>query len=120
MAYLSKLMPASANWPKKRDRSRGRGDGEVGDDVADRPVRHRDRLAHCSGVRAAISSARAPRSAATWVQRSVMLAAPVADRAHGKVPEDDPNATERRFPGNQTRSYRTTEPLRVMEEITGW
>ncbi|MDN5767534.1 MAG: NAD(+)--rifampin ADP-ribosyltransferase [Humibacillus sp.] len=49
-----------------------------------------------------------------------MLAAPVADRAHGKVPEDDPNATERRFPGNQTRSYRTTEPLRVMEEITGW
>ncbi len=34
--------------------------------------------------------------------------------------EDDPNVTDKRFPGNPTRSYRTTEPLRVMEEIVGW
>ncbi|MGB8020419.1 MAG: NAD(+)--rifampin ADP-ribosyltransferase [Candidatus Nanopelagicales bacterium] len=34
--------------------------------------------------------------------------------------EDDPNVTDKRFPGNPTRSYRTTEPLRIMEEITGW
>lgn len=34
--------------------------------------------------------------------------------------EDDPNLTDKRFPGNPTRSYRTTEPLRVLEEITGW
>lgn len=34
--------------------------------------------------------------------------------------EDDPNVTDKRFPGNPTRSYRTTEPLRVAEEITGW
>jgi rifampin ADP-ribosylating transferase len=34
--------------------------------------------------------------------------------------EDDPNVTDKRFPGNPTRSYRTTEPLRVLEEITGW
>ncbi|NUR15395.1 MAG: NAD(+)--rifampin ADP-ribosyltransferase, partial [Dermatophilaceae bacterium] len=34
--------------------------------------------------------------------------------------EDDPNVTDKRFPGNPTRSYRTTEPLRVVEEITGW
>ena len=34
--------------------------------------------------------------------------------------EDDPNVTDKRFPGNPTRSYRTTEPLRVIEEITGW
>ena len=33
--------------------------------------------------------------------------------------EDDPNVTDKRFPGNPTRSYRTTEPLRVIEEITG-
>ena len=33
--------------------------------------------------------------------------------------EDDPNVTDKRFPGNPTRSYRTTEPLRVVEEITG-
>lgn len=34
--------------------------------------------------------------------------------------EDDPNVTDKRFPGNPTRSYRTIEPLRVLEEITGW
>ena len=34
--------------------------------------------------------------------------------------EDDPNVTDKRFPGNPTRSYRTTEPLRVVEEVAGW
>jgi rifampin ADP-ribosylating transferase len=34
--------------------------------------------------------------------------------------EDDPNVTDKRFPGNPTRSYRTTEPLRVVEELTDW
>jgi rifampin ADP-ribosylating transferase len=34
--------------------------------------------------------------------------------------EDDPNVTDKRFPGNPTRSYRTTQPLRVVEELTGW
>jgi len=34
--------------------------------------------------------------------------------------EDDPNLTDKRFPGNPTRSYRTTEALRVVEEIVGW
>ena len=33
--------------------------------------------------------------------------------------EDDPNVTDKRFPGNPTRSYRTTEPLRVVEEVVG-
>jgi hypothetical protein len=33
---------------------------------------------------------------------------------------DDPNVTDKRFPGNPTRSYRTTDPLRVVEEITDW
>jgi hypothetical protein len=33
--------------------------------------------------------------------------------------EDDPNVTDKRFPGNPTRSYRTRKPLRVVEEITG-
>ncbi|WP_420819003.1 NAD(+)--rifampin ADP-ribosyltransferase [Ornithinimicrobium flavum] len=31
--------------------------------------------------------------------------------------EDDPNVTDKKFPGNPTRSYRTTEPLRVLEEV---
>ena len=34
--------------------------------------------------------------------------------------EDDPNVTDKRFPGNPTRSYRTTEPVRVVEEIFDW
>ena len=34
--------------------------------------------------------------------------------------EDDPNVTDKRFPGNPTRSYRTREPLRVVEEIHDW
>lgn len=34
--------------------------------------------------------------------------------------EDDPNVTDKRFPGNPTRSYRTTDPVRVVEEVTGW
>ena len=34
--------------------------------------------------------------------------------------EDDPNVTDKRYPGNPTRSYRTTQPLRVVEEVLGW
>ncbi|GAB3818177.1 hypothetical protein GCM10028820_19990 [Tessaracoccus terricola] len=30
---------------------------------------------------------------------------------------DDPNVTDKKFPGNPTRSYRTTEALRVVEEV---
>jgi hypothetical protein len=34
--------------------------------------------------------------------------------------EDDPNLTDKRFPGNPTRSYRTREPLRVIDEVLDW
>lgn len=34
--------------------------------------------------------------------------------------EDDPNLTNKRFPGNVTQSYRTRHPLRVVEEIHTW
>jgi len=34
--------------------------------------------------------------------------------------EDDPNLTDKRFPGNPTRSYRTREPLRVIDEALDW
>jgi rifampin ADP-ribosylating transferase len=34
--------------------------------------------------------------------------------------EDDPNVTDKRFPGNPTRSYRTRGALRVLGEVTGW
>ncbi|QHC65470.1 NAD(+)--rifampin ADP-ribosyltransferase [Rathayibacter sp. VKM Ac-2759] len=34
--------------------------------------------------------------------------------------EDDPNVTDKKFPGNPTRSYRSTEPLLIVGEITDW
>lgn len=34
--------------------------------------------------------------------------------------EDDPNLTDRRFPGNPTQSYRTRDPLRVVGEVADW
>lgn len=34
--------------------------------------------------------------------------------------ENDPNVTDKKFPGNPTRSYRSTEPLRVVREVTDW
>lgn len=34
--------------------------------------------------------------------------------------EDDPNLTDKRYPGNPTRSYRTRAPLRVLGEVTDW
>ena len=34
--------------------------------------------------------------------------------------EDDPNLTDKKFPGNPTKSYRTQQPLRIIEEIKEW
>lgn len=34
--------------------------------------------------------------------------------------EDDPNVTDKKFPGNPTRSYRSTHPLLIIEEVDDW
>lgn len=34
--------------------------------------------------------------------------------------ENDPNLTDKRFPGNPTRSYRTRQPIRVVGEVLDW
>lgn len=34
--------------------------------------------------------------------------------------EDDPNVTDKKFPGNITRSYRTRHPRRVVREVEDW
>ncbi|MFM0771909.1 NAD(+)--rifampin ADP-ribosyltransferase [Streptococcus suis] len=34
--------------------------------------------------------------------------------------ENDPNLTDKKFPGNPTRSYRTKSPLRVVGEVLDW
>jgi hypothetical protein len=33
---------------------------------------------------------------------------------------DDPNVTDKKFPGNPTLSYRSRDPLRVVGEVTKW
>jgi rifampin ADP-ribosylating transferase len=33
---------------------------------------------------------------------------------------DDPDLTDKRFPGNRTKSYCSREPMRVTGEVTGW
>ncbi len=74
------------------------------------------------------------RNPASWVYMAAALDAAIwgAELAVGEGPgriylveptgpiEDDPNLTDKKFPGNPTRSYRSREPLRVVAEVTGW
>ncbi|PIT92814.1 MAG: NAD(+)--rifampin ADP-ribosyltransferase [Candidatus Harrisonbacteria bacterium CG10_big_fil_rev_8_21_14_0_10_42_17] len=34
--------------------------------------------------------------------------------------EDDPNLTDKKFPGNPTKSYRSKHPFKVVGEVTDW
>jgi rifampin ADP-ribosylating transferase len=34
--------------------------------------------------------------------------------------EDDPNLTDKKFPGNPTMSYRSLQPLKIVGEVTVW
>ena len=34
--------------------------------------------------------------------------------------ENDPNLTDKKFPGNPTRSYRSESPLKIVGEVTNW
>jgi hypothetical protein len=34
--------------------------------------------------------------------------------------ENDPNLTDKKFPGNPTKSYRTRDPLLIIGEVTDW
>jgi rifampin ADP-ribosylating transferase len=36
------------------------------------------------------------------------------------VLEDDPNVTDKKFPGNPTMSYRSQYPFRIVGEVTRW
>src|SRR6478735_5628658 len=60
--------------------------------------------------------------AATW--GAELAAGPGRGRIYVVEPsgefEDDPNVTDKRFPGNPTQSFRTREPLRVVGELVDW
>ncbi|MBF9220885.1 NAD(+)--rifampin ADP-ribosyltransferase [Hymenobacter ruricola] len=34
--------------------------------------------------------------------------------------ENDPNVTDKKFPGNPTRSYRSQAPVKIVGEVTDW
>ncbi len=71
---------------------------------------------------------------ANWVYLSATLEAATwgAELAQGDAPGriyiveptgpimDDPNLTDKKFPGNPTKSYRSREPLRVVGEVMEW
>ncbi len=63
---------------------------------------------------------------AAWGAELATALAGVTERGHVYVVEplgpfeDDPNVTNKRFPGNPTRSYRTRSPLRVVAEVPDW
>lgn len=63
---------------------------------------------------------------AAWGAELATALAGSDDRGHIYVVEpqgpfeDDPNVTNKRFPGNPTQSYRTRHPLRVVAELDAW
>jgi rifampin ADP-ribosylating transferase len=63
---------------------------------------------------------------AAWGAELATALAGSAERGHIYVVqplgpfEDDPNVTNKRFPGNPTESYRTRHPLRVVGEVDRW
>jgi hypothetical protein len=69
-----------------------------------------------------------PETAAWGAELAAALAPdtaqPPVPRVYEVVPlgpfEDDPNVTDKRVPGNPTRSYRSVEPLRVVREVDDW
>lgn len=63
---------------------------------------------------------------AAWGAQLAAALAGLTERGHIYVVEplgpfeDDPNVTNKKFPGNPTESYRTTHPLRVLRELDEW
>ena len=64
--------------------------------------------------------------AAVWGAELAMPRSNLGDRGRVYIVEptgtfeDDPNLTNKRFPGNLTKSYRTREPLKVIGVVDDW
>lgn len=85
-------------------------------------------------IEAGYSSNYGSRKKAAYVYLTQTLDAAIwgAELAMGEAPgriytveptgpfEDDPNLTDKKFPGNPTKSYRSKSPLRVTGEVTDW
>ena len=74
------------------------------------------------------------RKAASWIYFAATLDAAIwgAELATGEGRQriyivepvgefvDDPNLTDKKFPGNPTKSYRSQQPLRIIGEVAEW
>lgn len=65
-----------------------------------------------------------PSGAGLAAEVSAMLAGEGTPRVYEVEPtgpfEDDPNVTDKKLPGNPTRSYRSRDPLRIVREVADW
>jgi rifampin ADP-ribosylating transferase len=63
---------------------------------------------------------------AVWGAELATALAGIDERGHVYVVEplgpfeDDPNVTDKKFPGNPTQSYRSRYPLRIVGEVVDW
>ena len=106
------------------------------DDVSSQRFYHgtRDDLKHGDLIEAGHTSNYGKRNKTTYVYLTGTLDAATwgAELALGEGPgriyiveptgpiEDDPNLTDKKYPGNPTKSYRSREPLRVTGDVTDW
>lgn len=106
------------------------------DETIQGPFYHgtRVRLERGDLIAAGYSSNYGQRKTASWVYMAATLEAAIwgAELAVGDGPGriyiveptgafmDDPNLTDKKFPGNPTKSYRTQEPLRIVGEVLEW
>ena len=100
------------------------------------PFYHGTRVSFQTGdfISAGYSSNYGDGKSASWVYFAARLEAAIwgAELARGEGPgriymveptgffTDDPNLTDKKFPGNPTKSYRSQQPLRVIAEVEGW
>ena len=109
--------PASSGPPSDRYYHGTKADLKPGDLIA---AGHNSNFG--SGKKAAFVYLTATLDAATW--GAELAAGEGRGRIYVVEPtgpiEDDPNLTDKKYPGNPTKSYRTREPLRVVGEIADW
>jgi hypothetical protein len=91
-------------------------------------------LKHGDLIKAGYNSNYGKRATAAYVYLTGTLNAAIwgAELAFGEEPgriyvveatgpiEDDPNLTDKKYPGNPTLSYRSADPLRVIGEVIDW
>jgi len=89
---------------------------EIGDLLeANNPSNYQDKKSNYIYFTATLEAAKwGAELAAGDLQERIYIVEPLGDF------ENDPNLTDKRFPGNPTRSYRSKSPLKVIAELASW